>query len=58
MDDKDNCGYEVVKIIGFLAGTLYKVSLGDQLDSDELRHLNNIADDFGYWEMDLTNFKL
>lgn len=53
---EDN-GYELVKVIGFLAGTLHRLATGEQLDSNEIQQLQNIADDFGYYELDPTEFR-
>lgn len=51
-----NHGYELTKLVPFLARLIYKQAVGDQLDSDEWRALTNIVDDLGGWDIDPKDF--
>lgn len=47
MSEETKPTYELTKLIPFLARLIYKQELGDQLNLDELRALDNIVNDLG-----------
>ena len=48
--------YELTKLVPFLARLIGKQAVGVQLDSDELRALENIINDLGGWDIDPKEF--
>lgn len=51
-----NQGYELRKLVPFLARCIYKQEVKEGLDVDELRALENIIDDLGGWDIDPKEF--
>lgn len=51
-----NQGYELTRVVPFLARCIYKQELGDNLTNDEFRALSNIIDDLSGWDIDPKEF--
>lgn len=51
-----NQGYELTKVVPFLARCIYKQETKVGLEVDELRSLENIIDDLGGWDIDPKEF--
>lgn len=52
-----NQGYELTKVVPFLARCIYKQETKMGLDIDELHALENIIDDLGGWYIDSKEFQ-
>jgi hypothetical protein len=56
MSEENKPGYELIKLIPFLARCIYKQETKLGLDIDELRALENIINDLGDWDIDPKEF--
>lgn len=49
--------YRERKVIAFLLGTVYKLSIGIEISMNEAQQLENLASEFGTYDLDENEFR-